>query len=82
MATGKDSEKSSQRLAKWLELCGSSPGNFDALVDLIVKEQFIDTCSKDLAMYLLEGGPKCLIELTTCAQKYLIAHSAYWEPAE
>ena len=29
-------------LAKWLELFGSSPDNFDALVDLIVKEQFIN----------------------------------------
>ena len=39
-------------LAKWLELSGSSPDNFDALVDLIVKEQFINACSEDLAMYL------------------------------
>ena len=61
-------------LAKWLELSGSSPQNFDALVDLIVKEQFINACSKDLAMYLLETGPKDLVELTTWAQKYLIAH--------
>ena len=37
-------------LAKWLELSGSSPDNFDALVDLIVKEQFINACSEDLAM--------------------------------
>ena len=61
-------------LAKWLELSGSSPANFDALVDLIVKEQFINACSEDLAMYLLERGPKDLVELTTWAQKYLIAH--------
>ena len=61
-------------LAKWLELSGSSPQNFDALVDLIVKEQFINACSEDLAMYLLESGPKDLVELTTWAQKYLIAH--------
>ena len=61
-------------LAKWLELSGSSPQNFDALVDLIVKEQFIKACSEDLAMYLLERGPKDLVELTTWAQKYLIAH--------
>ena len=61
-------------LAKWLELSGSSPDNFDALVDLIVKEQFISACSEDLAMYLLERGPKDLVELTTWAQKYLIAH--------
>ena len=41
-------------LAKWLELSGSSPQNFDDLVDLIVKEQFINACSEDLAMYLLD----------------------------
>ena len=61
-------------LAKWLELSGSSPQNFDALVEMIVKEQFINACSEDLAMYLLERGPKDLVELTTWAQKYLIAH--------
>ena len=61
-------------LAKWLELSGSSTANFDALVDLIVKEQFINACSEDLAMYLLERGPKDLVQLTTWAQKYLIAH--------
>ena len=54
-------------LAKWLELSGSSPQNFDALVDLIVKEQFINACSEDLAMYLLERGPKDLVELTAWA---------------
>ena len=64
-------------LAKSLELSGSSPQNFDALVDLIVKEQFINACSEDLAMYLLERGPKDLVELTTWAQKYLIAHRAF-----
>ena len=61
-------------LAKWLELAGSSPANFDALVDLIVKEQFINTCFEDLAKYLLERGPKDLVELTTWPKKYLIAH--------
>ena len=45
-------------IAKWLELSGSSPQNFDALVDLIVKEQFISACSEDLALYLLERGLK------------------------
>ena len=42
-------------LAKRLELSENCPENFDALVDLIVKEQF-NTCSEDLAMYLLERG--------------------------
>ena len=58
-------------LAKWLELSGSSPGDFEDLVNLIVKEQFINTCSEKLAVYLLKRGPKDLVdlELTTWAQQ-------------
>ena len=40
-------------LAKWLELYRSSSGDLEALVDLIVKEQFINACSEELAVYLL-----------------------------
>ena len=61
-------------LAKWLELSGSSSGDFEAIVDLIFKEQFINACSEELAGYLLERGPKDLVELTTLAQQYLIEH--------
>ena len=43
-------------------------------MDLIVKEQFINACSGELAVYLLERGPKDLVELTTWSQQYLIAH--------
>ena len=39
-----------------------------------MKEQFINACSEDLVKYLLERGPKDLVELTTWAQKFLIAH--------
>ena len=61
-------------LGKWLELSGSSSGNFDNLVDLIVKEQFINASSEEWAVYLLERGPKDLVELTTYAHQYLMAH--------
>ena len=90
MATERDSGRSSQRteetpdqfiihlknyLALWLELPGRSSGNFNDLVDLIVmKAQFINACSEELAVYLLERGPKELVEVTTCASQYLIAH--------
>ena len=40
----------------------------------LVKEQFINTFTEDLALYLLEGGRKNLEELTTWSQKYLIVH--------
>ena len=39
-----------------------------------MKEQFVNACSEDLAMYLLEREPKDLVELTTWALKYLMAH--------
>ena len=51
-------------LAKWLEFSGSSPGDFGDLVDLIVKEQFINACSEELAKYLLERRHKDLVDLT------------------
>ena len=41
---------------------------------MIVEEQFISACSEELAVYQLERGPKDLVELTTWAQHYLIAH--------
>ena len=57
-----ETEKTPDQL---LELFGSSSGHFDAPVDLTVKEQFINACSEELAVYLLERGPKDLVELTT-----------------
>ena len=38
-------------LGKWLELSGSSSGDFDALVDLIVKDHFINAFSEELAVH-------------------------------
>ena len=58
-------------LAKWLEF--SEDGDLEALVDLIVKEEFINAYSEELAVYLLERGSKDLVELTTWAWQYLIA---------
>ena len=58
-------------IAKWLELSGNSSEDFNAISDLKVKEQFINTCSEELAVYLLERGPKDLLELATWAQQYL-----------
>ena len=36
-------------LAKWLELSGSSSLGFEAILDLKVKEQFINGCSKKIS---------------------------------
>ena len=44
-------------LAKWLELPGSSSGDFEALVDLIVKKQFINACFEELTVREWTQGP-------------------------
>ena len=40
----------------------------------MVQEQFSDSCSKDLSVYLMERMPKDLDELATLAEQYLVAH--------
>ena len=44
-------------LLRWLELSDTAQ-YFDGLKDLIVKEQFIDSCPKDLAIHLRERAPE------------------------
>ena len=70
MATERNSGRSSQRLKKRqtssdhsyeelrIRISGSSSEDIEAIVDLIVKEQFINACSEELAVYVLERGPK------------------------
>ena len=46
-------------LLRWLEL-SNTERSFEGLKDLIVKEQFIDSCPKELAIHLHERARKCL----------------------
>ena len=43
-------------LLRWLEL-SNTDRSFEGLKDLIVKEQFIDSCPKELAIHLRERAP-------------------------
>ena len=45
-----------------------------ALCELFVKEQLIDACPEDLAIYLRERDPENLDEEAKVAEKFLIAH--------
>ena len=44
-------------LLRWLEL-SNTDRSFEGLKDLIVKEQFIDSCPKELAIHLREKEPR------------------------
>ena len=53
-------------LLRWLELSNTAR-SFDGLKDLIVKEQFIDSCPKDLAIHLRERAPETLAKIAKIA---------------
>jgi len=51
-----------------------SRSNVRGLSDLKVREQFSNSCSKELDVYLMERNTKDLEELSDLAEQYLIAH--------
>ena len=60
----------------WLEV-SSTERSFEGLKDLIVKEQFIYSCPKELAIHLCERAPETLVQIAKIADQYLEAHGKY-----
>ena len=60
-------------LNKWIELT-KIPKTFAGMVQLILTEQCISTCSNDLATFLKERTCESLKDLGKTANKYLEAH--------
>ena len=60
----------------WLEL-SNTERSFEGLKDLIVKEQFIDSCPKELAIHLRERAPEPLVQIAKIADQYLEAHGKH-----
>ena len=60
-------------LLRWLELSDTARP-FEGLKDLIVKEQLIDSCPKDLAIHRRERAPETLAKIAKIADQYLEAH--------
>ena len=63
-------------LLRWLEL-SNTDRSFEGLKDLIVKEQFIDSCPKELAIHLRERAPETLVQIAKIADQYLEAHGKH-----
>ena len=60
-------------LNRWIELSEVSE-DFDKLVDLFLREQFVSMCSKDLSVFLRERVPQDMEELIDLAEHYVEAH--------
>ena len=63
-------------LMRWVELSKTAK-SFDGLRDLIVKEQFINSCPKELAIHLRERAPETLEQISQIADQYLQAHGKH-----
>ena len=58
---------------KWVELAGGHK-TFNRVSELMVREQFTNSCPKDVSVFLKERSPKDLEELAKLAKQYLNAH--------
>ena len=59
-------------LMRWIELSKTTE-SFEGLRGLIVKEQFINSCPKELAVHLRERAPESLDQIAKIADQYLEA---------
>ena len=65
-----------RHLLSWLGL-SNTDRSFEGLRDLIVKEQFIDSCPEELAIHLRERAPETLVQITKIGDQYLEAHGKH-----
>ena len=61
-------------LSKWFEFTGDEK-NFENICSLIVKEQFLNACPKDVAIHLEIQKSQKLEDITDTAERYLIANN-------
>lgn len=58
----------------WIKL-SSAESTFEGLRDLIIKERYINSCPKDVAIHIRERCPESLEEIIKMSETYLIAHN-------
>lgn len=59
--------------SRWLEL-GKVKNTFKDVVDLMLREQFLNICNKELSLFLRKHDCKSAEKLTELADKFLEAH--------
>ena len=60
-------------LTRWIDL-SKTPKTFEGIRDLMVKEQYTDSCPRDLTIHLRERVPENLAQMAEISEKYLAAH--------
>ena len=54
-----------------------SEKTYSCLKDLFLREQFLDSCNKDLATFLKERKPQSVKEMAQYAEQYSEAHGGF-----
>ena len=62
-------------LGRWISLSGTDE-SFAGLKELILKEQFLHACPRDLAIFLREQAPGDLPMMMSFAARFASAHSS------
>lgn len=62
-------------LTRWMELA-KSPPTYEGLRDLLLREQFIASCSKSLSTFIRERHPVNVKEMTRLAEQFIEAHGS------
>ncbi|XP_033726122.1 uncharacterized protein LOC117315829 [Pecten maximus] len=65
--------RSTRYLMRWVQM-SEIEHSFEGLTDLLIREQFIQTCSSEMSLFLKERAPKDVKELTRLAEQYMEAH--------
>ena len=66
----------SDYLDRWIDL-SESPRDFVGIVDLLLREQFINSCSKDMAIFIKERHPKDVKDMAIMASQYIDARGGW-----
>ena len=60
-------------LNRWVDMSGRVK-KYKDLANLLIREQFVNTCSAEMALFLRERVPKNISEMVKLAEQYLEAH--------
>ena len=63
------SVRMSSYLTKWIEMA-STPKTYEGLFDLMMRDQLLHICNRDLALFLKERTPISLPQMATIADQY------------
>ncbi|XP_062599512.1 uncharacterized protein LOC134261046 [Saccostrea cucullata] len=63
------SVRMSSYLLRWLKMAKIAD-TFEALFDLVLRDQFLNTCNRDLTLFLKERTPKSIQEMAQLADQY------------